>query len=119
MRIVAPLHPFQLTPPLLAHLEKMVVAERRRKLSCGPAYARSSTAIHCRGPRSFTNPQSQANLLRKEPEREFRTSGSVRGGDGDIPTSARRSDHACVASLIDAEKPFRQPGPSQLRSQKT
>ena len=95
----------------------MVVAERRRKLACGPAYARSSTAIPCREPRSFTNLQSQANCVKYQ-QREFRTSGSVRGGDGDIPTSARRRDHACVASLFDAEKLFRRPWPSQFRSQK-
>src|SRR5215467_5382981 len=36
--------------------------------SCGPAYARSSTVIPCRGPSSFTNTPSRANLLREEPD---------------------------------------------------
>src|SRR6266704_7184402 len=73
-------------PPSRAHLEKMAVAKRRRKLPVDPPTRVSRPSSPAEGQDHSQIRRRERTSCVKNRMREFRTSGSVRGGDGDIPT---------------------------------
>src|SRR6266568_966349 len=85
-------------PPSRAHLEKMAVAKRRRKLPVDPPTRVSRPSSPAEGQDHSQIRRRERTSCVKNRMREFRTSGSVRGGDGDIPTYSAESERDRLAA---------------------